>query len=44
MLPQNDNLTRKVNILGLNKTHADNSIKTSLYTWYTFPTVRCRRR
>jgi hypothetical protein len=38
--PPSDNLTRTVNILGPNPTAANNEIRTSLYTWYTFPTVR----
>ena len=34
-----DNLIRKVSILGENATAADNSITTTLYTWWSFPTI-----
>ena len=35
----NDNLTRTVTILERNPTAVGNSVRTSLYTWYTFPTI-----
>ena len=37
-----DMLPRDVQILRPNPTAASNSITTSMYTWYTFPTVRER--
>ena len=38
-LTMQDNLTRTVHILGSNFGAPDNSIKTSMYTMFTFPTV-----
>lgn len=37
---QQDSLVRTVNILGRNPTAAHNSITTTLYSWWSFPTVR----
>ena len=35
-----DSLVRTVSIFGLNPTAANNSITTTLYSWWSFPTVR----
>ena len=36
---ESETLPRAVRILGPNPTAASNSITTSMYTWYSFPTI-----